>query len=223
MTLDDNRSIGAWTIIIPVKDTTVAKTRLRGFTGPVRATLALAFALDSATAAMACRAVREVFVVTNDRDAALALSQIGVRVIRDVPEAGLNAALEHGAAAARREDGRVALAAMSADLPALRPEDLETAFAAGEALRRWFVADADGSGTTLLAAAEGSSLRPAFGAHSRDAHARSGASAIVGKDLQRLRRDVDTEEHLWEAVRLGVGQHTRCALADLALVASPQA
>ncbi len=223
MPTDDNRPNRAWTIIIPVKDIRVAKTRLSGLSGSVRATLALAFALDSATAALSCRDVRDVLVVTNDRDATLALLAIGVRVVRDAPGAGLNAALEHGVSTVRRDDPLAAVAAMSGDLPALRSADLEAAFAAGATHARWFVADADGTGTTLLAASGGTPLLPAFGILSRDAHSRSGAIDLLAPDLRRLRRDVDTEEHLWEAVRLGVGEHTAGALADLALVASPQA
>jgi 2-phospho-L-lactate/phosphoenolpyruvate guanylyltransferase len=223
MALDNNRPNGAWTIIIPVKDTRVAKTRLSGLSRPVRAALALAFALDSATAALACRDVRDVLVVTNDRDAALALTELGVRVVHDTPDAGLNAALEIGVSAVRRSDPEAAVAAMLGDLPALRPEVLEAAFAGGGQHARWFVADADGTGTTLLAASGGSALRPSFGPGSRDSHSLSGAVDLMAPDLQRLRRDVDTEEHLWEAVRLGVGHHTRGALADLALVSSPQA
>jgi 2-phospho-L-lactate guanylyltransferase len=189
MTPDDARPDHAWTIIIPVKDTRVAKTRLTGLSQPVRAALALAFAQDTVTAALACADVREVVGVTS----------------------------------VRRTDPQAAVAAMSADLPALRSEDLHTALVAGSAHLRWFVADAEGAGTTLLAARRGLALRPAFGAGSRQAHALRGATDLVGPDLERLRRDVDTEEHLWQAVGLGVGHHTLEALAELALVCAPLA
>jgi 2-phospho-L-lactate guanylyltransferase len=112
---------------------------------------------------------------------------------------------------------------MSGDLPALRSEDLEAAFAAGSGHARWFVADADGTGTTLLAASGGTLLFPAFGPGSRAAHTRSGAVDLMEPALLHLRRDVDTEEHLWEAMRLGVGRHTQAVLAELALVSSPRA
>lgn len=217
----DHARRDAWTIIIPVKDTRVAKTRLARFSQSARARLALAFALDSATAAVDCPDVRRVVAVTNDAEAARALEAVGVHVVADAPDAGLNAALIHAVASIRRGDLGVAVAAMSADLPSLRSVDLSTAFDAGIAAPYWFVADDDGLGTTLLAAAPGIALSPGFGVGSRDRHARSGAREIAGPELARLRRDVDTEEHLRAAVRLGVGHHTSTALDDLEVRLGP--
>jgi 2-phospho-L-lactate/phosphoenolpyruvate guanylyltransferase len=223
MTPDDFGPSGAWTIIIPVKNTRVAKTRLTGFSPPVRSALALAFVLDSATAALSCRDVGEVLAVTNDEDAAVALTRIGVRVLPDAPDAGLNAAVEYGVSTIRHKDPQACVAAMLGDLPALQGQTLEAAFAAAVAHPRWLVADADGTGTTLLAASDGAALGASFGARSREAHRRSGAIDLVAPDLPRLRRDVDTEQHLLEAVALGVGAHTSTALAALALAPSPLA
>ncbi len=218
MTLDRARADDLWTIIIPVKDTRLAKTRLSTLSRPQRARLARAFTMDSAMAALACESVREVLAVTNDRSAARALAGAGVRVLRDTPEAGLNAALEHGAWSVRRGDPWASVAAMSGDLPALRPSDLLSVFDAGSAYRRWFVADTERSGTTMLAARKGAPLRASFGPDSRGAHVASGAEAIEEPNLERLRRDVDTEQHLRQAMRLGVGGYTLDALADLGLV-----
>jgi 2-phospho-L-lactate/phosphoenolpyruvate guanylyltransferase len=217
MTLDQSRPDDAWTIIIPVKDTRFAKTRLSPFSQPVRAALALAFALDATTAALTCPAVRAVLAVTNDDAAARELERVGAQVVSDTPNAGLNAALRHGAAHVRRHDPGLAVAAMSGDLPAVRTVDLTAAFAAAAALPRWFVADADGIGTTLLAVKGAQPLAPSFGPRSRHEHRLSGATDLELADLERLRRDVDTVEHLWQAVRLGVGLHTARALAHLDL------
>jgi 2-phospho-L-lactate/phosphoenolpyruvate guanylyltransferase len=205
----------AWTIIIPVKDTTVAKTRLSHLDQCARARLALAFALDSSAAALRCPAVRRVLVVTNDEEAGQALTAEGAEVVADAPDAGQNAALEHGCAVARFDDPTASVAAMSSDLPALRAEDLTVALAAAEGLPRWFVADADGVGTTLLGASRGARLAPAFGAGSREQHRRQGAVEIGRSGLDRLRRDVDTETDLLDALRLGVGVNTLAALAGL--------
>lgn len=215
MTPDHARPAAHWTIIIPVKDTRVAKTRLSRFSQSARARIALAFALDSATAALDCPSVHRVVAVTNDAGAARALRTLGVQIVADVPDAGLNAALVHAVATVRRDRPDAGVAAMSADLPALRSADLSTAFEAGAATSSWFVADAEGRGTTLLAAASGTQLAPEFGAGSRDRHVRHGAREILGPQLVRLRRDVDTEDHLREALRLGVGHNTSIALADL--------
>ena len=68
------------------------------------------------------------------------------------------------------------------------------------------MADAAGTGTVLLAAA-GTALLPAFGAGSARRHAESGARRLDGR-WPSLRRDVDTVADLAEAVRLGLGRHT---------------
>ena len=94
---------------------------------------------------------------------------------------------------------------MSSDLPALRPDDLAAALARrpGRGAGR-FVADADGTGTTLLAAGPGAALRRRYGAGSRPRHRASGAR---GADRARpaLRRDVDTPHDLRAARALGRG------------------
>ncbi|MDX6308791.1 MAG: 2-phospho-L-lactate/phosphoenolpyruvate guanylyltransferase [Nocardioidaceae bacterium] len=215
MTPHHARPVPAWTIIIPVKNTSVAKTRLRRFDQTVRATLAQAFALDSATAALGCPLVRQVVAVTNDEPAGRALVSVGVEIIADTPDDGLNRALVHGVDVVRRNDPSAAVAAMSGDLPALRAEDLSAAFDAAVGVPRWFVADATGTGTTLLAAGTGARLRPAFGADSREQHRKGGAVDLASGDLARLRRDVDTEDDLRDAALLGLGPFTMAALARL--------
>ena len=215
MTPHHARPASAWTIIIPVKDTSVAKTRLRRFDQTVRATLAEAFALDSATAALRCPFVRRVVAVTNDEPVGRALASVGVEIIPDTPSDGLNRALTHGVDVVRRTDLSAAVAVMSGDLPALRAEDLSAAFETAEGLPRWFVADAAGIGTTLLAAGPGACLSPAFGADSREQHRKGGSVDLPSDKLARLRRDVDTEDDLRDAALLGLGSFTMAALARL--------
>lgn len=203
-----------WAVLLPVKETPLAKTRLSGFTAADRARLAIAFALDAATAAGHCPWVRRVVAVSNDPAATARLRAVDVDVVPDVPDAGLNAALEYGAEELRTADPGTGVAAMSADLPALRPEALSAAFAAATA-PRWFVPDAANRGTTLLAACGNVSLDPHFGRESRSAHLRTGAAPVDAPGLLSLRRDVDTLEDLHEAMRLGVGRHTATVLDGL--------
>jgi 2-phospho-L-lactate/phosphoenolpyruvate guanylyltransferase len=101
----------------------------------------------------------------------------------------------------------------------LRPPELDEAIAAALALfatgaRRAFVADAEGTGTTLLLAAPGVALDPRFGEGSACRHAESGAHPLAGP-WPGLRRDVDTADDLREAADLGLGQHTSCVLAPI--------
>lgn len=214
-----NEQSAVWTIIIPVKDTGLAKSRLAPFSQPDRAILALAFVLDAATAAMECVEVRRVVAVTNDGAAARALRFAGVDVVADEPAAGLNAAVRHGFRLTRDTDPGAAVAALCGDLPALQPADLSTAFAVAASSQRWFVADAAGVGTTMLAAAPYVVAEPAFGPASRSRHRSLGnadiAAGLADDRLARLRRDVDTLADLADARGLGVGAHTRAALSDI--------
>ena len=219
MTLHRTRTAVAWDLIIPVKDTGLAKTRLTPFSQPDRAMLALAFVLDAAVAALECSDVRRVVAVTNDRAAGRALAGLGVVVLADAPAAGINPAVSLGLSSLREQDSTSAVAALCGDLPALRSTDLSAAFTSSGAAPSWFVADAAGSGTTMLAAGSGAALQPAFGPGSADRHREGGAADLAGSLgsgwLAGLRRDVDTLGDLYDARRLGVGAYTRAALGDI--------
>ncbi|HEY3866714.1 MAG TPA: 2-phospho-L-lactate guanylyltransferase [Actinocrinis sp.] len=199
-------------MIVPVKSLALAKSRLSPRLEGRRPQLALAFACDTVTAALGCPLVGTVFAVTADRVASLALSELGAVVVPDRETDGLNGALEAGAGEALRLVPGRRVAALTADLPSLRSEDLGDALAAaGSRPGRSFVPDAPGTGTVLLAAGLDGELRPLFGAGSRRAHEESGA-AVIDAAGASLRRDVDTAEDLNGALLLGVGTHTQSAL-----------
>ncbi|SEC66411.1 2-phospho-L-lactate guanylyltransferase [Streptomyces melanosporofaciens] len=205
-----------WTLVVPLKPLSRAKTRLSDAAGDgLRASLALAFAQDTVGAALASRWVRGVTVVTDDPLAGRELSALGARILPDSPGRGLNAALAHGALAVRGERPGAAVAAMNADLPALRTVELDLVLDAASGFSRAFLADAAGVGTTLLTAAPGADLAPAFGGPSRARHRASGAREIELAGVDSVRRDVDTAGDLRAAVALGVGDHTRARLADM--------
>jgi 2-phospho-L-lactate/phosphoenolpyruvate guanylyltransferase len=164
---------------------------------------------DTVAAALACTAVAEVVVVTDDPAARTVVETLGARTVPDEPDRGLNPALEHGA----RSIGTAAVAALSSDLPALRPAELSGALRAAGEFPRAFVADAHGTGTTLLTAVR-TALRPHFGTGSAGAHAEDGAVPLVG-DWPGLVRDVDTDADLRAALALGVGPRTRALAVHL--------
>jgi 2-phospho-L-lactate guanylyltransferase len=228
----------AWVAVVPVKPLRAAKTRLRGAVPEaVHPDLVLAMARDTVAAVLACRAVARVVVICDDPAVCTELTALGALCLPDAPAAGLNAALAYGAQAAQRTDptrgrpdaglGRadtavghadtgVAVVALTADLPAMRPQDLEAALvAAARAGRRAFVPDLEGTGTVLLAAPAGEALAPQFGPGSAAAHLRSGAARLDGP-WPSLRRDVDTAADLDAAARLGVGTHTGQVLCTVA-------
>lgn len=205
-----------WHVIVPLKPLALAKSRLRPAAGdPGRGRLALAFALDTVGAALACPAVRSVTVVTDDSEAAAQLAATGARVVPDAPRAGLNAALAHGEERVRAAAPGAPVVALNADLPSLRPAELARVLAAVDGGRA-FLSDAPGSGTTLLAAGAGVALAPGFGAASRARHLASGAREIGLRGVDSVRQDVDTGADLRAALVLGVGAHTAAALVRLA-------
>ncbi|MBY6302316.1 2-phospho-L-lactate guanylyltransferase [Streptomyces clavuligerus] len=205
--------LAGWSLVIPLKPLVLAKSRLAPTAGDsLRPRLALAFAQDTVAAALACPAVRDVAVVTDDHTAGGALAALGARIVPDVPGGGLNAALSHGVLAVRQGRPGAAVAALNADLPALRPLELARVLAYAGGFPRAFLADAAGIGTTLLSAAGGVELRPGFGGSSRSRHSASGAVEIPLDGVDSVRQDVDTGIDLAAALALGVGPCTAARL-----------
>jgi len=233
----------SWTVLLPVKVLAQAKSRLAALAGERRRELALALAADTAAAAAACPEVGQLVVITSDPVAGPLLAALGAVIVPDEPagraaapvpvtgpgsapqvgglgaQEGLNAALRHGAAVAARRWPGTGLAALTADLPALRPAELSAALRAAAA-QAAFVPDAALIGTTLYAVPPGAGFRPLFGGASAARHAASGAVQLdlgaLGLDEQAgLRRDVDTPDDLRAALTLGAGPRTTALAAEL--------
>lgn len=205
----------SWSLVIPVKELALAKSRLSGLAGPRRAELALAMAADTVAAAVACPVIAAVIVVTDDDVAGAALGHLGAVIVPDQPAAGLNPALVFGAAYAdARWPGR-GRAALAADLPALGPAEIGRALAAASRWPEAFVPDAAGSGTTLYTAGPAAQFCPRFGPGSRDRHRAGGAAELDLADVPGLRRDVDTPADLRSAAGLRLGPRTSALAAEL--------
>lgn len=199
---------GSWRIVIPLR-LSDAKTRLSTQTAPRRRALVIAMALDVISAATHCPLVGDTVLVA-DQEGLDAAAAAGARAVLD-PGLGLNAAIRAGAA-----DAPGPVAALLADVPCATPDLISLALSActGEPV---IVSDAEGIGTTLLAARDARSLDPRFGTRSRAAHIAAGAREIsdpIPGTLAGLRRDVDSEVDLWDARRIGLGAFTRAALDD---------
>lgn len=205
-----------WTVVIPLKPLARAKSRLADTAHDgLRPGLALAFAQDTVAAVLACAAVRDVAVVTDDALAARELAALGAAIVPDEPLGGLNAALAHGAAVVRSRRPDSPVAALNADLPALRPLELARVLDAAAEFPRAFLVDAATVGTTLLTAGAGQELSPHFGPHSRTRHRDSGAVEIGLTAVNSVRQDVDTGDDLRAALALGVGARTAAAVEGL--------
>lgn len=191
-----------WNVVIPVKGTVSAKSRLGG-----SPELALAIALDTVAAALAAA---NVLVVTSPSTAA-AFESLGARVVHDT-DAGLTAAIAQGIATA----GSGPVAVLLGDVPALQPHELAAAFELAAQHPLAFVPDADNDGTVLITALTAADHRPAFGVHSRAAHLAAGYVELVIPLDWGLRRDVDTTAQL-AALSFRVGPHTSAALSTRTL------
>ncbi len=204
-------------LIVPMKRPTVGKSRLRGAVVTERhADLVLALAYDTLSAVTSADGVRRVLVVAADPASVADLTELGVEIVAEPSRGGLNAALRYGESLLRPGQDASVLGALQADLPALRTEDL-TAALAEAAGRRAFVADRQGTGTTLLLAAVGATLEPRFGAGSAQAHTASGAIPL-SITAESLRSDVDTADDLRHACTLGVGKRTSALLGTPCVV-----
>ena len=169
-----------WTVVIPVKGTPAAKSRLGG-----SAQLADALALDTVEAALGAAAV----IVVTPLDNAAAFEVLGARVVPDAG-GGLSGAVATGIQAAA--DGPVAV--LLGDLPALQSSELSAALAAASTRERSFVPDSEGSGTTLISST--TDHAPAFGAGSAQRHRDNGYVELDVAADSGLRSDVDTPEQL---------------------------
>lgn len=201
-------------LLVPIKPLRLAKSRLLGAADRTdeHAALVAAVACDTVLAARRAPGVTDVVVVTSDRELTRLLGAEGVEVVADAPEAGLNAALRHGDQSLRQRASVSRIGALQADLPALRAAELGAALDAAGA-NRAFCPDHQGTGTTLLLAEPGHPLSPRFGIESASAHANTEAKCLDGP-WPTLRCDVDTEEDLERANRLGLGQRTSAQLAS---------
>ena len=114
-------------------------------------------------AALACPAVRDVVVVTDDPLAGGGAGRTRrARSCRTPRRPASTPRWRTARGRCARAGPAAPVAALNADLPALRPAELARVLDAAAAFPRAFLADAAGIGTTLLSAAPGAELRPAL-------------------------------------------------------------
>ena len=156
-------AVHRWSVVVPAKRLAVAKTRLRPLTAAAttRRTPASCWPCWPTPSPPRSPAPPSdaVLVVTDDPAPRPRSPGLGARTVPDEPDRGLNPALEHGARGGRGP----AVAALSSDLPALRPGELAAALGRrGRPRRAASSPTPHGTGTTLLTAV-GTELRPRFG------------------------------------------------------------
>ncbi len=193
-----------WIVVIPVKGTAGAKSR---FGSGDNSALALAIALDTVDAALATAGVTGVLVVTSEAASAIFDETEALVLIEDDP-AGLSSAIELGVETASEmgAPGR-GIAVLLGDLPALTPAELGVALEQARRHELAMVPDAEGTGTTLITAADGAAHNPAFGPGSAALHRAAGYFPIELPADSGLRMDADTRDAL-DALSGRLGPHT---------------
>lgn len=185
---NDRVSVPRWTVFVPLRSTLNGKRRL-ALPAPLRQRLALSMAQDTVHAALTASAVAQVIIVLETAADAAAFKGLAAVHVHQTDVAGLNEAIADGV-----KDWNTThldrIAVLPADLPSL------TGTALDEALRQArdplsVVPDADGTGTTLLAARARDALELRYGPGSFALHRAAGAVEIEVPAASGLRRDVD--------------------------------
>ena len=190
-----------WWVIVPMKDTRRAKTRLGG-PHDARQQLAIAMARDTLHAVTHASCVDGALVVCQNEDDIALLWLPGVTVI--VRETlGVNEAITAGATTLATEGHPGNVAVLPGDLPYLRSAELDVALSRASDLDSACVPDRAGTGTTLLTARTRHNLHAAYGRDSLRAHREGGAVELSTPVWSGLRRDVDVPEDLVTDASLG--------------------
>lgn len=200
----------SYVVVVPAKSPRIGKSRLGVLPDEQRTALARAVALDTVEAVLATPAVAAVLAVTDDAWFARELADLGAAVIPDGVSDDLNAVLEQAAAEVHRRWPALRPAVVCADLPAVRPDELDLVLGDVPDEVCAFVADSSGTGTTVYVGTH-HRFAPRFGAGSSAAHAASGA-VEVGGDRPSVRQDLDEVGDLGRVLALGPGPRTRQVL-----------
>lgn len=194
-----------WWVVVPMKRTDRAKSRLGGPHGR-RRQLAILMARDTLCAAVNATNVAGVLVVCQQEADVESFSLPGVRVVVR-PGLDLNQAVRAGQEMLRAVHLDADVAVLPGDLPYLRSSELETTLRRAGEVPRAVVGDREATGTTLLTARGGVDLDPAYGADSLSRHLASGAVRLDPPTWSGLRRDVDLADDL--VVNVALGRRTR--------------
>lgn len=197
-----------WWVILPMKDTRLAKSRLGGAPGD-RRQLAIVMARDTLCAVVNASRVEGVLVVCDREDDVESFALPGVTVVVR-PGLSLNEAVLAGAELLRAEDASRNLAVLPGDLPYLRSPELDAALGRAAGFAATCMGDRTGRGTTLTTARAGTDLVPSYGPDSLARHREAGAVEVGTPAWSGLRRDVDLPEDL--VVTYALGARTRNAM-----------
>lgn len=194
--------VDGWSVVMPLKASGRGKSRI-DLSPDLRRRLVLVMAADTVAAVARARGVARVLLVLEDpADGAAvraAVTATGAAPRASIethitPAGSLNEAIRDGIDHLGPAAGPVAV--LPCDVPSATAAEIETALAAARRHGRAVVADADGTGTTLLAAVRADDLRPRYGPDSWHRHVADGAVPLDLPVDSGLRRDVDLRADL---------------------------
>jgi 2-phospho-L-lactate guanylyltransferase len=213
-------------ILIPAKETTLAKQRLgSGFSSEQRQRLAHAMFLDVLRAARAAQHADQVAVVSSDRALLNLADQAGAMVLDERFPRGLNAAVKF-ATAHLAAAGASAVCTVLSDIPLTQPEDIDAMFEASAG---------DGSpcvvlvpshervGTNAILRQPPDVIKTRFGPNSMARHRDECRLAGVRERVLQLARpalDLDYPEDIVAFAQFASETHTLRELARLGLARS---
>ncbi|MEZ7002335.1 2-phospho-L-lactate guanylyltransferase [Streptomyces sp. AD55] len=201
-----------WVALVPAKSLDRAKSRCTGLTPDARRSLARAMLTDVVRRLAGVPAVRAVVVVTTDPEASATALASGAAVCGGrLP--GLNEEAGEALRTVGGADPAAALALIMGDLAGAGTADYAAALALAGRHRRAVVADADGTGTTLLTLRSAADFRPFLGPGSLARFRAAGHRPLDVGPASPLRRDVDTVDHLLSLPAHTLGPATRRWLA----------
>ncbi|KQY55686.1 hypothetical protein ASD11_14315 [Aeromicrobium sp. Root495] len=183
-----------------------------------------AFALDTIAAIRACEHVGALVVVSAQPDVVASCRRMAVPVLAGpglMSGDPLNAAVDAGRrwAVLHRRDAPVVV--VPSDLPCLTPSALSSTLGVLATRATAHVPDAVSRSTTLISALNAAVLQPAYGGNSTLTHSVLGSWAALGVPIE-VRRDVDTAEHLTQALAIGVGPATAAAWERFGIQPAPR-
>lgn len=198
-------AVSDWSIVLPVKSWTSAKTRMLDLGFAERITLVQALANDTLRTICDMPEIGTCFVVAPPEVLADLARTVGSRRFRAVEDHTggegpdpLNSAFRQGRAAAVQEGYRQ-VALLVADLPGLTAQGLREFLRSVPRRSPAMVRDSARTGTTVLASRRAEWLRPEFGSGSAERHAGAGAVDVTSRCDPWLSHDVDTSRELWAA------------------------
>lgn len=206
--------------VVPVKEMQDAKQRLAGCLDPAeRRALVKAMLSDVLEALGAVSLLKGVLVVTRDPEAARCAASAGARVLDEIGEEGLNAALEQASAYLAAQGAR-GIVVVPGDVPSFRASELTSIleFHEGPGARVSLVSDRHGLGTNCIACSPPDLCRFHFGEGSFAAHqeeALKRAAEIRTLTPAGLQLDIDTAEDLDALALIQVGKRTGRLLESL--------